>query len=723
MTASDLDAHGAAKSICVIAHPSCWIDETAGPAVHLAGTMSGFTELGWRISSPRSRLLESMYRRRGGWLSALLRGLCNLVLPLFILYAGLRCPGHLYVRHYYTLCPAYWLFRALGRPFTLEVNATLVEEPRSHWSSCRWALSALQEFERRALRQAHSVTAVSGVLRERLVEQGLDRTRVFVVHNGADVLPTDIGREKGAPAGILYVGNFKRWHRIRLLLRAFAQIKEVFEDDLILVGSGDKDATLALADELRIGDRVRVLGPRPHEEVWRHMKTARVLVLPHTETYGSPLKLFEYLASGTPTVAPDLPNIREVVGPGRSALLFHPGSSAAMAAALRAVVEHPELAARLGANGRSLIAREFSWVRHAQRVASALGLSPVLRLLVIGSLPPPVGGTTVLLRSLVEALRARPDVSVDVVNTSGIRRSGVRGLWRLLCVVSLLVGRTPCVDVVSSHVHLSSMHLTVPAALLAARFFRKPFLLRLFGGKDYRTLPPRRQGRVRRVIARADAFLVESRALVRSAEADGIPGVKWYPNSRPMPPLPADTATKERRCERFVFVGHIRTDKGIRELLEAASQLRGNVVVDVYGTLGYDVTEAAFSRSGGATYRGALPPGNVLETLGRYDALVLPTYHEGEGYPGVVLEAYAAGLPVIATCWGGLPEIVDESTGILVPPRDPSALAGAMKALSEDPGLYTRLREGVLKKRMEFAAERWTDVFVEYCREVASGRA
>jgi len=346
----------------------------------------------------------------------------------------------------------------------------------------------------------------------------------------------------------------------------------------------------------------------------------------------------------------------------------------------------------------------------------------MVRLLIIGSLPPPVGGTTVLLRSLVEDLQGRRDVSVRVVNTSGVRGFGLRGVVRLVGVFSRILWGAMRADVVTSHVHLSSMHLTVPLALFAAHVFRKPFLLRLFGGKDPAALSPSRAERACRLSARADAYLVETRALVRSAERDGIARVKWYSNSRPMPPLRQHSDRGERDCERFVYVGHVRRDKGIGELIEAAGRLRGNAEVDVYGTLGYDVTREAFPRGSRVIYRGPVDPGDVVDLLGQYDALVLPTYHEGEGYPGVVLEAYAAGLPVIATDWGGIPEIVDESTGILVEPRDPAALARAMTELSEDPERYARLREGVRKKRMEFSSERWTETFVEYCRELARGR-
>jgi len=101
-----------------------------------------------------------------------------------------------------------------------------------------------------------------------------------------------------------------------------------------------------------------------------------------------------------------------------------------------------------------------------------------------------------------------------------------------------------------------------------------------------------------------------------------------------------------------------------------------------------------------------------------YDALLFPTYWQGEGIPGVVLEAFQAGLPVITTDWRSIPELVDDSCGILVPPRDVDALEAAMQQLVSDSELYQQLSGGALRKASEFSAERWTAEFVRYCRSL-----
>jgi glycosyltransferase involved in cell wall biosynthesis len=101
-----------------------------------------------------------------------------------------------------------------------------------------------------------------------------------------------------------------------------------------------------------------------------------------------------------------------------------------------------------------------------------------------------------------------------------------------------------------------------------------------------------------------------------------------------------------------------------------------------------------------------------------YDALVMPTKMPTEGYPGAIVEAFAAGIPILATKCGAIPEIVDDSCGILVEPKDAEALFRAMKALVEDEALYARLCEGSRSKREAFSSKFWTARFVEYCRQV-----
>jgi len=339
-----------------------------------------------------------------------------------------------------------------------------------------------------------------------------------------------------------------------------------------------------------------------------------------------------------------------------------------------------------------------------------------VRLLLAGPLSPPLGGTTVPFERLVKSLSERSDVAVSVVRTTGIRGGGLASLARAAALVRRLSRAIPRVDVVTLHVATSGLHIAGPLVACLSGRHGVPFVIRKFGGTDPREGGAVRWSLIRWALRRAGLYLAETKALVAEARADGIERARWFPNSRPMPPLPDRPAGEEDRCTRFVFLGQVRGEKGIRELIRAGERLGDGTAVDVYGPLGFDIDESAFSGLSRVRYRGVLAPEGVHAALASYDALVLPSY--GEGYPGAVIEAYAAGLPVVCTRGPALLELVDESSGILVEPRDAEALHEAMLALTRDPTLAARLRAGVAARRGEFSEGIWNERFVAYCREL-----
>jgi glycosyltransferase involved in cell wall biosynthesis len=352
-----------------------------------------------------------------------------------------------------------------------------------------------------------------------------------------------------------------------------------------------------------------------------------------------------------------------------------------------------------------------------------LSKSP-LRILLIGPLPPPLGGTTVSFRQLIRELADKDDVACDVVDTSrGESGGALKSQWIALRTALRLVPLVRRADVVTFHASTEATVRFGPIVLAVCRLLRRPLLVREFGGSfhhDYEKM-----GRVsRRAVHRLlrSALVLFQTHLLIDYFAERFPDARlsWYSNSRP---LDGRFASLEVRpgTRRFVFVGHVKPEKGVRELVEAGRRLAGrDVEIDVFGPLLEGVTERDFSGQEVARYRGVLPPDRVASTLREYDALLLPTYHFGEGYPGVILEAYAAGIPVIVTDWLAIPEIVrDGESGLLIEPRQPDAIVDALAGLMDDPSRLRELRVGAREMAGRFASARWTDAFVEICREEA----
>lgn len=342
-----------------------------------------------------------------------------------------------------------------------------------------------------------------------------------------------------------------------------------------------------------------------------------------------------------------------------------------------------------------------------------------VKILLIGTLPPPVGGTTVSLRHLVRALENRLDVRIRVVNTGGIRGTRLQGARQFMRVLRKIAAEVRAVDVVTLHVGLHALPLLGPFVLLICRLYGKPLMIRRFGGMDHRELKGISYLAGNGVIRRADLYLVQTKALKRAAIDAGLERVEWFPTSRPLSGPKPETEQTKTVCKHFIFLGHLRATKGITEIMTAAERLPEDVSVHVYGPFYDGLNEDMFRQCKRVQYCGVVEPDAVPEVLSRHDALLLPTYYEGEGYPGVILEAFNAGLPVITTLWKEIPEIVDDSCGVLIPPRDAEALFQAMSALVGDEQFYRKLCRGALGQRTLFNFEQWTEYFVGLCQNMA----
>lgn len=320
-----------------------------------------------------------------------------------------------------------------------------------------------------------------------------------------------------------------------------------------------------------------------------------------------------------------------------------------------------------------------------------------------------------MLYYLLEELNKNTDIKVIDINTSGVRNNGFLGFIKFTRIFVRLVTILLKADIVSLHVATSSLPLWGFFVSALCRLFNKPFILRKFGGTDFFEYSKPYRVLAEIAVKFSNLYLVETQYLVSKTQAKGITNVRWFPNNRP---LPSDNFTPRCACNRFIFLSQVKKTKGIFELKEAVIRLDGKAILHVYGPLFDEIKTSDINYGTHVEYMGEVTPQDVLAVLSKYDALVLPTYHEGEGYPGVIIEAYGVGLPVITTKWKNIPEIVDESVGILVEPRDVNQLESALELLVENAEFYRNLQANCQKKATEFSSKYWSGKFVEYCREL-----
>jgi glycosyltransferase involved in cell wall biosynthesis len=341
-----------------------------------------------------------------------------------------------------------------------------------------------------------------------------------------------------------------------------------------------------------------------------------------------------------------------------------------------------------------------------------------LRILLIGPLPPPIGGIGVSFKILIELLRRRDDLNIKVVDFNAIRRRKGNSLRGFLSLCSAVISKAMQVDVITVYFASTALPSLGLLLLVISRIIGKPLVVRKAAGFDYLDLGFFKGRIADFIVKHTDLYLAQTKHLVRLAHDRGISHVRWYPTNRPMGGYEYVSLVENRSCRRFVSIGQVREYKGIREIIQAAERFEEGISVDIYGPLFDDLEHNIFEKCKRVNYCGILSSEDVIPTLKRYDMLLLPTKAVTEGYPGAVFEGYSAGLPIITTRCGGIPEIVDDRSGIFVEPGNSDALFEAMKTVVEGYEVYRKLRQGVYEKRKEFDAAIWADCFVEYCREV-----
>jgi glycosyltransferase involved in cell wall biosynthesis len=174
---------------------------------------------------------------------------------------------------------------------------------------------------------------------------------------------------------VLYVGSLPRWKGVETLVQAAAALPE--DVTLYIVGGGNAEVErLRLKNQASGIGNVVLVGQRPWREIPLWLKAARVLVLPNTgreeisRHYTSPLKLFEYMASGTPIVASDIPSIREIMN-DTMGFFAVADDAESFARAIERALGDPEEAARRAEQARADV-RKYTWARRAEEILARM---------------------------------------------------------------------------------------------------------------------------------------------------------------------------------------------------------------------------------------------------------------------------------------------------------------------------------------------------------------
>ncbi len=341
--------------------------------------------------------------------------------------------------------------------------------------------------------------------------------------------------------------------------------------------------------------------------------------------------------------------------------------------------------------------------------------------LLIGAFPPPIGGTTVLFEQLARELSHVENLQITTIDTSRRKKGLIEMATVPINVIYRCILNTSHHDSVGFHGSINGIIMFTPVLYLITRVLKKKLIIRTFGGNfdiTYDAMSHMSKFIFKLFILNSDLVLFETKKSVHKFSTNKN-RIEWYPNSRPSHNNLIRRKDNIKRAMNFVFLGHVKKEKGIVELVEAFKRLNNDVRLHIYGPISEDILEKDLNGSN-YTYKGIVAPQRVGEILSEMDVLILPTYYPGEGYPGAILEAYANGLPVIATKWRCIPEIVHSNSGILVKPQNIDELVIAIDTYSNNETIYKQASASAIKVSMLFSSEKWTAVYVDYLRTICN---
>lgn len=370
------------------------------------------------------------------------------------------------------------------------------------------------------------------------------------------------------------------------------------------------------------------------------------------------------------------------------------------------------------------------------------------RLIVVGPLPPPWHGVAATTDNLLRALAAEGALAAHL-NTAAPSRSVHRlgrfdlanvrrALGHLVGLVRLLAAhRDAAVYLPISQNRLGFLRDAV--LLLAARVAARRRYVHLHGGhfaEFYAGADPVTRVLVRAALRDCYQAWVLTDGLVHMF--DGlVPRSRVFVVENTVPSLNG-TGSRERPTQpgplRVLFLSNLFPGKGVFDLLAALEALgeraRGfEVHIVGAGELAterrIDAAARALAQHGIRVRRlGFLAGEDKLRELEWAEALVLPTFYVFEGQPLVLLEAMAAGLPIVTTRHAGIPDTVrDGREALLIDPHDVPSLSHALERLANDPGLRHSLgRAGYARWRERYAPERFDEDLLRLLAEAPAGR-
>lgn len=318
-----------------------------------------------------------------------------------------------------------------------------------------------------------------------------------------------------------------------------------------------------------------------------------------------------------------------------------------------------------------------------------------------------VDGQTIKTRTLLKALKKRyPSSIIIVADLSHYKRCPMK---TLLSIVKCLIHSEYVFILLSS----GGRRVVFPIVCALNRFLKRRIYHDVIGGALAKRAAS--DAILRKQIASFDRNWVESKKMVDDLHAIGVNNAEYLPNFKNNEILSIKQVSSYQgmRGDNFKFctLSRVSREKGLSDAIRAIQKTRDRrISLDIYGPVeeGYEEEFKKLLASCGAVkYCGVIDSSQTVKTIAPYFALLFPTFWRGEGFPGTLIDAFDAGLPVVASKWGMNTELIEDGVnGFLFAPGDIDALASRIEWMVANFEKVDAMRGECLSIASNYAADK-----------------
>ncbi len=226
-----------------------------------------------------------------------------------------------------------------------------------------------------------------------------------------------------------------------------------------------------------------------------------------------------------------------------------------------------------------------------------------------------------------------------------------------------------------------------------------------------------------KALKKFDGIYVETGTMKSTLEAQGFENVFVMPNCKKLRVLSENELVYPQGVPyKLCTFSRVMREKGIETAINVIKKVNNQLgylaySLDIYGQV--DTTQTEWFESlkkcfpEGVRYCGCVDADKSVEILQPYFALLFPTYYEGEGFAGTLIDAYSAGVPVIASDWKYNTELVNENVGYVYKTRDNTALAELLNAMAADPTMILKKKKPCLQEVEKYKIEKAVSVLLD----------